>query len=95
MSVTSFNRHFRQLTAESPLQFIKQARLYQAHNLLLSGERSVSEIAFSVGYESASQFSREYTRLFGHPPSVDRSGAYPVGYVQRPSPGPDNSLTLN
>jgi AraC-like DNA-binding protein len=95
MSVSSFNRHFRQLTAESPLQFIKQARLYQAHNLLLPGGRSVSDIAFSVGYESTSQFSREYTRQFGHPPSVDRSGAHLAGCSQRQSPRAGNTLSLN
>jgi AraC-like DNA-binding protein len=71
MSVTSFHRHFKLLTAESPLNFIKQARLFEARNRLLLGQGGVSQIAFAVGYESASQFSREYSRQFGRPPIDD------------------------
>lgn len=72
MSVTSFNRHFRRLTSDSPLQYFKKARLYEAHRQLGLGGRNVSDIAYAVGYESPSQFSREYARQFGRPPKLDR-----------------------
>lgn len=71
MSPSSFHHHFRQLTAMSPLQFQKWLRLNEARRLLLAGEADVSSAAFRVGYESPSQFSREYSRLFGAPPRQD------------------------
>lgn len=71
MSSTSFHRHFRAVTAMSPLQYQKQLRLQEARRLLLSREADVGHVGFQVGYESASQFSREYRRLFGAPPSRD------------------------
>ncbi len=71
MSPTSFHRHFRAVTGLSPLQFIKGIRLHEARRLLLSRPSEVSQVALEVGYESASQFSREYRRLFGTPPSQD------------------------
>lgn len=70
MSVASFHRHFKAATAMSPLQFQKTLRLHAARRLLASGSEA-SRAAYSVGYESASQFSREYARAFGMPPSRD------------------------
>ena len=75
MSPSSFHQHFRAVTSLSPLQFQKQLRLIEARRLLLSGNASASSAAFAVGYESASQFSREYRRMFGLPPAKDREAA--------------------
>lgn len=71
MSETSLHRHFKAVTAMSPLQYQKQVRLQEARNLLLSRGRDVAGIGFAVGYDSPSQFSREYSRLFGQPPGRD------------------------
>ncbi|WP_138493889.1 AraC family transcriptional regulator [Paenibacillus pinistramenti] len=71
MSIPSFHRNFKQVTGMSPIQFQKQLRLQEARRLLLSESAEASEAAFRVGYESASQFSREYSRLFGAPPKSD------------------------
>ena len=71
MSRASLHRHFLGMTGLSPLQYQKQLRLQEARQLLLSGEQSASAVAFAVGYESASQFSREYLRQFGAPPARD------------------------
>lgn len=71
MSPSSFHKHFKAITASSPLQFQKELRLLEARRLLRTGARSVSDAAFDVGYESATQFSREYTRKFGAPPKQD------------------------
>ena len=70
-SVSAFHRHFKAVTALSPLQYQKRIRLLHARSQLLSGQGSATSIAFSVGYESPNQFSREYTRMFGLPPSRD------------------------
>ncbi len=71
MSVSSFHRHFKEVTGMSPIQFQKQLRLHEARRLLLSELADASETAFRVGYESPSQFSREYSRMFGFPPKED------------------------
>lgn len=71
MSLTTFHHHFKSLTAMSPLQYQKQLRLTEARRLMLSERLDASTAAFRVGYESPSQFSREYRRLFGAPPSRD------------------------
>ncbi|MEH7350129.1 AraC family transcriptional regulator [Gottfriedia acidiceleris] len=71
MSVSSLHRHFKELTAMSPIQFQKQLRLQEARRILLSESTDAIEAAFRVGYESPSQFSREYSRLFGLPPKED------------------------
>jgi len=71
MSVSSLHRHFKDVTAMSPLQFQKHLRLQEARLLLLSESSDAAEVAFRVGYESPSQFSREYSRLFGFPPKED------------------------
>ena len=75
MSGTSFHRHFRAVTAMSPLQFQKRIRLQEARRLLLSQGVDAGRVGFDVGYESASQFSREYRRLFGAPPVRDAAQA--------------------
>ncbi len=71
MSVSSFHRHFKAVTGLSPLAYHKQMRLREARRRLLAEPGAVASVAFSVGYESASQFSREYTRQFGMPPARD------------------------
>ncbi len=71
MSPTTFHHHFKSLTAMSPLQYQKQLRLTEARRLMLSDRLDASTAAFRVGYESPSQFSREYRRMFGAPPSRD------------------------
>jgi AraC-like DNA-binding protein len=71
MSVSSMHHHFREITSMSPLQFQKQLRLQEARRLMLVDELDAGMAALRVGYESASQFSREYSRLFGQPPKRD------------------------
>ncbi len=71
MSTSRFHHHFRQLTSMSPLQFQKWLRLNQARQLMLTEHLDASSAAFQVGYESPSQFSREYSRQFGAPPRRD------------------------
>lgn len=71
MSVTSFHRHFRALTSMTPIQFQKQIRLHEARTRLLAEPGDVAGAGFAVGYGSPSQFSREYRRMFGVPPSRD------------------------
>lgn len=71
MSVSSLHHHFKDVTAMSPLQYQKQLRLHEARRLLVKQGNDVNKIAAQVGYESASQFSREYSRLFGLPPLRD------------------------
>ena len=71
LSVSAFHNHFRSMTAMSPLQFQKRMRLNEARRLMLSNQLDASRAAFEVGYESPSQFSREYSRLFGAPPMRD------------------------
>ncbi|WP_191058307.1 helix-turn-helix transcriptional regulator, partial [Geminicoccus harenae] len=75
MSPSSFHQHFRAVTSLSPLQFQKQLRLIEARRLMLSEGRAVSSAAFAVGYESVSQFTREYRRMFGLPPVRETSMA--------------------
>lgn len=71
MSVTSFHRHFKSVTACSPLAYQRQIRLLDARRRLVSGDANVTETAFSSGYASASQFSREYKNAFGTSPKRD------------------------
>jgi AraC-like DNA-binding protein len=70
MSAASFHRHFKTATAMSPLQYQKNLRLQQARRLLIANQ-DAARVGYAVGYESASQFSREYARLFGAPPARD------------------------
>jgi AraC-like DNA-binding protein len=71
MSTPTFHHHFRHLTAMSPLQYQKWLRLNEAKRLMLNEHLDIASAAFKVGYESPSQFSREYSRLFGAPPKRD------------------------
>ncbi|WP_081497322.1 AraC family transcriptional regulator [Acidovorax sp. CF316] len=71
MSVPAFYRHFKSATAMTPIQYQKRLRLLRARWLLLFEPRDAASAAFAVGYESASQFNREYARLFGLPPARD------------------------
>jgi AraC-like DNA-binding protein len=71
MSRSTLNHHFRGLTAMSPLQFQKQLRLHAARQKMLTDELDAASAAFEVGYESPSQFNREYKRFFGQPPMRD------------------------
>jgi len=71
MSSSTFHHHFRSMTALSPLQFQKQLRLQEARRLMLTERLDAATAAFQVGYESPSQFNREYNRLFGAPPLRD------------------------
>lgn len=71
MSPSSFHRHFKAVTAMSPVQYQKQLRLTEARGLLLGGATDAASAAYRVGYQSVSQFSREYARLFGAPPMRD------------------------
>jgi transcriptional regulator GlxA family with amidase domain len=78
LSVSAFHRHFKAVTALSPLQYQKRIRLMHARAQLLSGHGNATSVAFGVGYESPNQFSREYARLFGLPPSKDLAEAMKV-----------------
>jgi AraC-like DNA-binding protein len=75
MSPSSFHQHFRTVTSLSPLQFQKQLRLIEARRLMLSDGVSSSSAAFAVGYESVSQFTRDYGRMFGLPPVRETKAA--------------------
>ena len=71
MSLTSFHRHFRIITSMTPIQYQKQIRLQAARSRLVSAAEDVAQVGFNVGYDSPSQFSRDYRRLFGRPPGED------------------------
>lgn len=71
LSVSAFHNHFRAMTAMSPLQFQKKLRLNEARRLMLTENRDAATAAYDVGYESPSQFNREYSRQFGAPPMRD------------------------
>ena len=71
MSLSGFHQHFKAVTGLSPLQYQKRLRLQEARRLMLGEGLDAAEAAFRVGYESPSQFSREYRRMFGAPPRRD------------------------
>lgn len=71
MSVSAFHSSFKAVTNTSPLQYIKSVRLHKARNLMIQEGQNAYNAAFSVGYESPSQFNREYKRFFGMPPGKD------------------------
>jgi len=71
MSLSSFHQHFKAMTSMTPLQFQKQLRLLEARRLMVMEDVNVADAAYQVGYESASQFSREYSRMFGVAPKRD------------------------
>lgn len=68
MSVSSFHSHFKNITSYSPLQYIKKLRLNKAKDLIIQKNMQVNNTAYAVGYESASQFSRDFKNYFGYPP---------------------------
>ncbi|MEW2547311.1 AraC family transcriptional regulator [Streptomyces sp. NPDC047002] len=88
MSPSAFHRHFRAVTAMTPIQYQKQVRLREARLLLVAGSGDVASAGYAVGYDSASQFSREYRRLFGVPPGRDavrlRGGHAPAAELAAP-----------
>ena len=73
MAVSTFHKHFKDITTLSPLQYQKQLRLTEAQRLMLTDDYDATSAAFAVGYESPTQFSREYKRLFGQSPRRDVS----------------------
>ena len=75
MSQSTFHEHFKSLTSTTPLQYQKELRLLEARRLLISGGKSVAAAAYDVGYESPTQFSREYARKFGVPPRDEKPTA--------------------
>lgn len=77
MSATAFHASFKAVTSMTPLQYLKNIRLHQARNMMLHDGLNASTAAFRVGYASPFQFSREYKRLFGAPPSREIKGALP------------------
>lgn len=85
MSLSSFHRHFRAVTSLSPLQYQKQIRLQEARARLLLHPGDVADVGFGVGYDSPSQFSREYARQFGAPPGRDAARL-------RQTPGPRSPI---
>jgi len=88
MSTSTFHNHFRSLTAMSPLQFQKWMRLHEARRLMLSENQDATTAAFLVGYESPSQFNREYKRTFGAPPLRDIKTLRQTGHEGREAPQP-------
>lgn len=71
MSVSVFHRRFKAVTGVSPLQYQKHIRLHEARRRLVTQQAEAAIVGYAVGYESASQFSREYKKLFGAPPRRD------------------------
>lgn len=71
MSSSAFHRHFKAVTSMSPIQFQKRIRLLQARQFLVTGHESATAVAYQVGYESISHFSRDYARFFSVPPATD------------------------
>ncbi|MCV7320848.1 AraC family transcriptional regulator [Mycolicibacterium confluentis] len=85
MSTSAFHRHFRSVTAMSPLQFQKQIRLQSARSLLVAESDDIAGVGHRVGYDSPSQFTREYRRLFGAPPSLDAARLRGLGAAPEPA----------
>ncbi|MGE4444928.1 MAG: AraC family transcriptional regulator [Candidatus Altimarinota bacterium] len=73
MSVASFHNHFKKITAHSPHQYIKKIRLNKAKNLISQNNLNINEVAIKVGYENASQFSKEFKKYFGYPPKETKT----------------------
>ena len=88
MGVSTLHHHFRALTAMSPLQYQKQLRLQAARGRMLMDGLDAASAAFEVGYESASQFNREYSRFFGQPPMRD------IRTLRSPSAPPMESVNI-
>jgi AraC-like DNA-binding protein len=86
MSESSFHRHFRALTSMTPLQFQKQIRLHEARARLLTEAGDIAGVGYAVGYNSPSQFSREYRRMFGVPPGRDALLSASLGTIRYVAP---------
>jgi AraC-like DNA-binding protein len=88
MSESAFHRHFRAVTGLSPLQFQKRIRLQEARALLVARRGDIAGVGHLVGYDSPTQFNREYRRLFGTPPGLDaaRLRTGPASAAFRPLP---------
>ncbi|WP_304991348.1 AraC family transcriptional regulator [Burkholderia plantarii] len=84
MGVSTLHRHFQRLTTMSPIQYQKQLRLHEARRLMINDGVDAASAAFQVGYESATQFSREYRRLFGDAPKRDVSTIREHGVAAEP-----------
>ncbi len=93
MSVSVFYDRFKAVAAVSPLQYQKYIRLHEARRRMIANQAGAAEVAFAVGYESASQFSREYRRLFGAPPGQDakraKAGLGDINPPRAPGARPD------
>ncbi len=83
MAESTLHRHFHELTGMSPIQYQKSLRLHEARRLMLEGGLDVGSAALSVGYESPTQFIREYRRLFGEPPLRNAKALRARGIAQR------------
>ena len=92
MSIPSFHTHFRAVTQSSPMQYLKTVRLHQARLLMLRNAKTAAAASSAVGYESASQFSREFKRLFGLSP-VDELARLKSSFAMPPVPGTHGWVT--
>ncbi|MCB1305438.1 MAG: AraC family transcriptional regulator [Leptospiraceae bacterium] len=90
MGLSTFHRQFKKMAGVSPLQFQKQLRLLEARKLIAFGGYSASSAAFTVGYESVSQFNREYSRFFGAPPAKDAARLREIAQTM-----PENNVATN
>lgn len=96
MSVSAFHHHFKSVTATSPLQYLKSIRLHKARLLMAQDGLGAAEAAAKVGYESASQFSREFKRFFGHSPSTELARLRGILGIDPPAaPGLSGNPTNN
>lgn len=84
MSIPTFHTHFKAVTQTSPIQYIKSIRLHKARLLMIRGGKTAASAAADVGYESPSQFSREFRRLFGNPPAAEAKRLKTVLSISRP-----------
>ncbi|SHM51682.1 AraC-type DNA-binding protein [Rhizobacter sp. OV335] len=92
MSVPTFHAHFRTVTRSSPMQYLKSVRLHQARLLMLRNEKTASAASIEVGYESASQFSREFKRFFGLSPT-EEVARLKSSFALPPAPGKQGWVT--